>query len=95
MDRRGGSAAVYGSSQFYTVDAVTAISSLKNSPDDRKHEQPGDESGSKEKGFANVLKTELGKTGETSNINVRTSGYTRMGMPTAVYIRMRDYTYQK
>lgn len=95
MDRRGGSAAVYGNSLFYTVDAVSAISRLKDSKDDRRHGQSGSESEHSQKGFANVLENEIGKTGEASDINVRTYGYTRMGMPSAVMINMRDYTYQK
>lgn len=37
----------------------------------------------------------MGKTGESKDISIRTYGYTRMGMPNAVFINMRDYTYQK
>ncbi|MCQ2527289.1 MAG: hypothetical protein MJ130_11035 [Lachnospiraceae bacterium] len=95
MERRGGSVAVYGKSDFYTVDAVSAISTLKNFSEDRRQGQSGDESGKGNKGFATVLETEIGRTGEASNISVRTSGYTRMGMPAALFINMRDYTYQK
>ena len=95
MERRGGSVAVYGKSGFYTVDAVSSISNLKHFSEDRRQGQPGDESGNGNKGFATVLETEIGRTGEASNINVRTNGYTRMGMPAAVLINMRDYTYQQ
>lgn len=77
------------------VDAVSAIASLKDSNEDRRQRQSGDDSGKGSSGFATVLETEIGRTGEASNISIRTSGYTRMGMPAAMMIKMRDYTYQK
>ena len=95
MERRGGSAAVYGGSVFYTVDAVTAISRLKNFPDDRRQGQSDNSSEKKESGFANILETEVSKTEDASNINVCTNGYTRMGISTTLMIKMRDYTYQR
>lgn len=95
MERRGGSAAVYGNSNLYKVDAVTSISLLKWNSDEDRHNGGRENSEKKERGFADILETEVSKADEPREIKVQTFGYTRMGMPSAVLINMRDYTYQQ
>lgn len=95
MERRGGSAAVYGNSNLYKVDAITSISLLKWNSDESRHGGNEENPDQKGTGFARVLETEVSKTNEPKDVTVRTIGYTRLGMPASVFINMRDYTYQQ
>ncbi|MBR1860642.1 MAG: hypothetical protein IJ796_02095 [Lachnospiraceae bacterium] len=96
---QGGSIAVYGEQTLYRVEAVTASSLLKRTNEDgRQGSRNGtdreDPNGKKNVGFAELLATEAGKKTENRNVRVQTNGYTKLGVPTAFYLKMRDYTYQ-
>ena len=77
---------------------MSASSLLKRTNEDgRQNSRSNDREESKEKksaGFADLLKDAADKN-ESRNIRVRTTGYTRAGVPSEFYIKMRDYTYQK
>lgn len=92
MDRRGGSAAVYASNSIYKVDAISFL--RRTSEDDGGNHNSGS-SEKKEKGFASILENEVDKANVAKDVVVKTSGYTRMGVPTALVLKMRDYTYQQ
>ena len=94
---QGGSIAVYGETSLYKVEAVTPASFLKRTNEDgRQGSRDDDRRGSEKKekkDFAGVLEGEYGRE-KAKNIKVQTNGYTKLGVPTAVFINMRDYTYQ-
>jgi hypothetical protein len=94
---QGGSIAVYGGTSLYKVEAVTPASLLKRTNEDGRQggrEQDRKDAEKKEKkDFAGFLEGEYGKE-RSKNIKVQTNGYTKLGVPTAVFIKMRDYTYQ-
>ncbi len=97
---QGGSIAVYGGQSLYKVGAVTAASGPRRANDEGRHNGRGgtDRNGSEEgkrSGFAEMLMNAAGRPEESGNVRVRTTGYTRKGVPSEFYIKMRDYTYQR
>ncbi|MCR4617707.1 MAG: hypothetical protein K5669_05920 [Lachnospiraceae bacterium] len=97
---QGGSIAVYGGQSLYKVEAVTAPSLLKRTNEDGRQGSRGDlnRDGTEEKksgGFAQMLVDASDKTEESRNVRIRTTGYTKFGVPSEFYLKMRDYTYQK
>lgn len=66
---------------------------------DRTNENGGNGSSRQENresgtGFSGILAAEIGKVKEPKDVLVRNSGYSKMGMPTKVFIKMHDYTYR-
>ena len=97
---QGGSIAVYGGQSLYKVEAITAASLLKRTNEDGRGGSRGDynreQSGERKSGnFEQVLSRATGKNDETRNVRVRTVGYTKAGIPSEFYLKMKDYTYQK
>ncbi len=97
---QGGSIAVYGGQGLYKVEAVSAPSLLKRTNEDGRQNNRGgaDRDESKERksgGFAELLNNASEKSKESRNVRVRTTGYTKMGVPSEFYVKMHDYTYQK
>ena len=78
---------------------MTATSLLKRTNEEgRQNSRSNDRQDSKEKksgGFADLLIDAADKNKESRNVRVRTTGYTRAGVPSEFYLKMRDYTYQK
>ncbi len=97
---QGGSIAVYGGQSLYKVEAISAQSLLKRANEDGRQNSRGgyDRDGSKERksgGFADVLNNVSDRSGESRNVRVRTTGYTKAGVHSEFYVKMHDYTYQK
>ena len=97
---QGGSIAVYGGQSLYKIEAVTAPTRPKKLKRDgkqggRENFYQDDSKERKSEGFADLLANAADRSEESRNIRVRTTGYTKNGVPSEFYIKMRDYTYQK
>ena len=96
---QGGSIAVYGGQSLYKVEAISAQSLLKRANEDgRQGSRSGaDREDPKERksgGFAEILSNASDRSKESRNVRIRTTGYTKNGVPSEFYLKMRDYTYQ-
>ncbi|MCR5595085.1 MAG: hypothetical protein K6G12_04510 [Lachnospiraceae bacterium] len=92
--RRGGSIAVYGNDSLRKVIGVTETDRLGR---DSGGSGPEYQHQNKQKGegFAGILENERKKNEEPRDISVNSTGYGANGLPQTIYIRMKDYTYQK
>ncbi len=93
--RPGGSIAVYGNDPLRKITGVTEPDKLGRDSggggaqyQSNRHNRKGD-------GFAGVLDNERKKVGDTRDISVKSTGYGANGMPQAIYILMKDYTFQE
>ena len=92
--RPGGSIAVYGNDPLRKVIGVTETDKLGRDSGGAgaQYQQNRHRKGD---GFAGVLENERKKAGDARDISVKSTGYGANGMPTAIYIMMKDYTYQQ
>ena len=92
--RPGGSIAVYGNDSLRKVTGVIETDRLGRDSggggafyQQNRKEEKGD-------GFAGIFENERKKNEEPRDIAISSNGYGANGMPHAIYIRMKDYTYQ-
>lgn len=91
----GGSiaATMFESQQFFRVNVISAVGLIKKTSEGDSHQGgKNNQSESKEKGFKALFQTELEKS-QPVDIDVHQTGYTKTGMPSAVFIKMREYQY--
>ena len=92
---RGGSIAVYGNDSLRKVTEVLHTDRLGKDSGGGRPQYQQRQNKRKGEGFAGILEDERKKTGDLRDISVKSTGYGANGMPQAIYIMMKDYTFQK
>ena len=85
-----GTTAVYERSTLFTVSSVVKVSFNK----DGNNGHSGQEHKQGESGFGSILAKAVENEVKRSDINVKTNGYTKKGMPEMYLVNMKDYTWQ-